>query len=404
MTDTVASLLSADAVRTRARMILEAGRADRLAHFVLHEDRLHACADFVAATIRRNYPTLRVPPHARWRHFVVDGEDRWRAISRKLDVSTEEYARIRIELAIVSVLLDAGAGPRWLWRDPASGKTIARSEGLALASLTAYCDGAFSSDRDHPLRVDAGRLRAMGEGDLVAMFGVTADNPLEGLDGRVALLERLGVAITDREFFPGSGRLGNFYDLLVARSEGAPLAAPAILFAVLEALGPIWPGRLTIDGIDLGDTWRHPAIDVPGPTRGLIPFHKLSQWLTYSLIEPLEEAGIRVTDLDGLTGLAEYRNGGLFIDSSVLVPRDPDLAKRPLAPGDEPIVEWRALTVALLARIAPLVRQRLGTTAAEMPLASILEGGTWAAGRRIAREKRVDGGPPLTIVSDGSVF
>jgi hypothetical protein len=46
----------------------------------------------------------------------------------------------------------------------------------------------------------------------------------------------------------------------------------------------------------------------------------------------------------------------------------------------------------------------LGKTAAEMPLARILEGGTWAAGRRIAKEKRADGGPPLIIASDGTVF
>ena len=77
---------------------------------------------------------------------------------------------------------------------------------------------------------------------------------------------------------------------------------------------------------------------------------------------------------------------------------------RPHEPGAECIVEWRALTVALLDRIAPLVRERLGLDAAAMPLASVLEGGTWAAGRRIAREKRADGSPPIAIISDGSVF
>jgi len=37
-------------------------------------------------------------------------------------------------------------------------------------------------------------------------------------------------------------------------------------------------------------------------------------------------------------------------------------------------------------------------------LARVLEGGTWAAGRRIARERRPDGAPPLAIESDGTVF
>jgi len=68
------------------------------------------------------------------------------------------------------------------------------------------------------------------------------------------------------------------------------------------------------------------------------------------------------------------------------------------------VVGWRSLTVALLDRLAPMVRERLGVSAAEFPLARVLEGGSWAAGRRIARQKRVDGGPPITVISDGTVF
>jgi hypothetical protein len=75
-----------------------------------------------------------------------------------------------------------------------------------------------------------------------------------------------------------------------------------------------------------------------------------------------------------------------------------------LRPSDEPVVEWRALTIALLDRLAPLVRTKLGQSEQAMPLASVLEGGTWAAGRRIARERRAGGTPPITIISDGSVF
>ena len=50
------------------------------------------------------------------------------------------------------------------------------------------------------------------------------------------------------------------------------------------------------------------------------------------------------------------------------------------------------------------VRAELGVTAEAFPLARVLEGGTWAAGRRIAAERREGGGPPLTIDSDGTVF
>jgi hypothetical protein len=187
-------------------------------------------------------------------------------------------------------------------------------------------------------------------------------------------------------------------------TKGNTLPAPAILSELLRHLGPIWPSRLTLGGVPLGDCWQHPAITTDDATSGLVPLHKLSQWLAYSLIEPLQRAGITVTEIDGLTGLAEYRNGGLFIDAGVLTLRDPADATREHAVSSPLVVEWRALTVALLDRLADTIRKRLGLDAVKLPLAKVLEGGTWAAGRAIARERRADGAPPLKIVSDGTVF
>jgi len=173
---------------------------------------------------------------------------------------------------------------------------------------------------------------------------------------------------------------------------------------VLEALGSIWPGRIELDGVNLGDVWRHRAMRTGDATDGLVPFHKLSQWLTYSLVEPLEEAGISVADLDGLTGLAEYRNGGLFIDGGVLRFKDARAVAKSHAVDSELVVEWRALTVALLDRVADTIRTKLKLNAQSLPLAKVLEGGTWAAGRRLAAEKRAGGAPPIRIASDGTVF
>jgi hypothetical protein len=111
-----------------------------------------------------------------------------------------------------------------------------------------------------------------------------------------------------------------------------------------------------------------------------------------------------VTDIDGLTGLAEYRNGGLFVDAGVLSFRDAEAAGQQHEVGSSLVVEWRALTVALLDRVADGLRQRLGLDARSMPLAKILEGGTWAAGRLLARERRADSSPPVKVISDGTVF
>jgi hypothetical protein len=284
------------------------------------------------------------------------------------------------------------------------GSYFARSEGLAVAGQRMFEAGAFSSVAGEPRRVDGGALARLGTDTLAQGFQVSETNPLIGLDGRAALLRRLGERILVRpDLFPGA-RPGGLYDVLAGRAEGRRLAAPAILELLLEALGPMWTGRLTLHGIPLGDCWRHPAIRRDDETDGLVPLHKLSQWLAYSLIEPMMAAGFEVTDIDGLTGLAEYRNGGLFYDVGVLRLDDAGDAMRTHEAADPLVVAWRAMTVALLDRLAPLVRERLGVAAENFPLSCMLEGGTWTAGRRIAAEKREGGGPPFNIISDGTVF
>jgi Protein of unknown function (DUF1688) len=402
------ALLTAAAVRERAHEMLGAGLDGRLPHFRVDLDRLAASADIVAAVIRESYPTLAVPLHARWRHFVVAGRDQWAALAAGAawrDAAAK--ARAAFDLAIVSVLLDAGAGPDWRYRDAATGRMTGRSEGLALASLRIFAAGAFSADPRDPLRVDASRLAALGADSLAAAFQAGNDNPLPGLAGRADLLARLGTAVAANAAMFASAdrpRPGGLFDHLAAAAAGGALPAPRILEALLVGFGPIWPGRIALSGLSLGDTWRHPAIRRRDATDGLVPLHKLSQWLAYSLIEPLEDAGIAVADIDGLTGLAEYRNGGLFVDAGVLALRDGNAASV-AHPVDSPlVVEWRALTVALLDRIAPLVRERLGVRAVEFPLARVLEGGTWAAGRRLAQATRRDGRPPIAVESDGTVF
>lgn len=402
----IAYLRSPAAIRERCGLVFAAAEAGRAPHFALHMDRLPDTARYVARVIRDNYPTLTIPYHARWRHFGVGGRNRWAALASHLaSRSRKEIARIRFDLAVTSVLLDAGAGETWSYCEPATGERFSRSEGLAVASFDMFAAGAFSSDREEPLRADAAALQRFDEVTLASGFQVSADNPLVGLTGRAALLRRLGDALAeDGELFGVQPRIGNLFDYLSGRAGNNALAATEIFNAVLRGFSPIWPGREAIDGVNLGDVWRHSAIRGADRTNGLVPFHKLSQWLCYSLVEPLEDAGIRVTGLDQLTGLPEYRNGGLFIDSFVLVPHRADLLNVRHAVGVEPIVEWRALTVVLLDRIAELVRRELGLAPGNFPLAKILEGGTWSAGRRLARERRPGGASPIILDSDGTVF
>jgi hypothetical protein len=382
-------LLTAAAVRERCAVVFAAAERDETPHFRLHLDRLDDAAALVVEITCRRYPDLRVPFHSRWRHFAAGGVDRAALVPRGADPA--ETARARIDLAIVSVLLDAGAGADWRYREAGTGLVLSRSEGLGVASLRAMQAGLFSTDRANPWRADATALVDLRPGALAAAMQHKHGNELAGFAGRAALLRRLGeVARDNPAVFGAPARLGNLYDYL----HRGPVAAADILRIILHALGPIWPDR------PFGDCGRHHAV----PGDGLVAFHKLSQWLAYSLVEPLVDAGIAVAALDGLTGLAEYRNGGLFLDLGVVEPRDSRLASRVLDPQDEAVVEWRALTVALLDRLAECVRASLGKTAAEFPLACVLEGGSWEAGRTVALARRPDGRPPLTVASDGTLF
>ena len=123
-----------------------------------------------------------------------------------------------------------------------------------------------------------------------------------------------------------------------------------------------------------------------------------------SLVEPLLEAGLVLTDLGSLTPLAEYRNGGLLLDLGVLELRDEGLRRQPHTIDSPVVVEWRALTVALLDPIVAAVGAELGLEPGAVRTSNLLAWATWAAGREVAREARPDGGPPLPLVSDGTVF
>lgn len=388
-------------MRARADAMFGLASADTLPDWRLNMGALPTCADFVAGVVRKNYPTLDVPFHARWRHFVFGDRDLWSEIASQTAWS-DAHARARAEfdLAITSVLLDAGAGATWRYHDDLTDITAARSEGLALASLRLFEWGGFSSEPTDPLRADAEALVRFDATGLADAFQVDARNSLSGLKGRARLLNRLGQTVNAHPHLFAQAdkpRPGGLYDALRARATNGEVSAPVILDVLLDGLGPIWENRPVLNGLALGDCWLLPDL-------GYVPLHKLSQWLAYSLIEPLQRAGLRVKDIDGLTGLAEYRNGGLFIDMGVLSARDGDALVCAHNVGDPLVVTWRSLTIALLDRIAPLVRERLGVSAERFPLARVLEGGTWAAGRELARQKRANAAPPLLIHSDGTVF
>ncbi|MES2634350.1 MAG: URC4/urg3 family protein [Pseudomonadota bacterium] len=405
-----AALRTTAAIRDRSRQLLTRARHGESPWFIVDDGFLGTAASAIVDATRSRYPKLHVPVHSRWRHFEAGGVDR-KAQLDKLMAGMPEGSRAHamIDLTVISVLLDAGAGPDWKYVEPSSGKTFTRSEGLGVASFHAFTAGLFSSDKSRLVQADSQGLRALQTDHLASAFQVSRSNPLVGIEERAILLRRLGEVMAEQpEVFGQDARPGGMFDMLVSPfGHGVPhtadVAAHDILSLLLSSLSDIWPATNAIRTVPLGDCWRHAAARGEGLTDGWVPFHKLSQWLTYSLLEPFEWSGVKVKGVDALTALPEYRNGGLMIDSNLVQLRDPQAAAEIWQTGDEIIVEWRALTVALMDELAHAVREQLRLNESQMPLARVLEGGSWAAGREMAQRLR-GGLPPLQVATDGTVF
>ena len=425
----ISYLRSLGSIRVTARQMLADARRGASRNFRVHDDKIHAAAQFVAQVTLEQYPTLDIPFHSRWRHFEIPGVvsetgsaampgvlpaprnlayeilgDPPHAPEADADARRAWLTRAW-DLAMVSVLLDAGAGDVWTYNDEATGRTFRRSEGLGMASLRMFQREMFSSDpATDPLRADALRLSQLDPAELGAGFQITAQNPMAGLEGRAQLLRSFG----EKLLFPDGGmgalaRPGDLVSVALGAATDGGVSIPALVGELLNRFSSMWPGRAAVDGAAMGDVWAFPGAGTGSPAPGFVPFHKLTQWLTYSLAEPLVATGIAIIGLSELTGLPEYRNGGLLIDSGILELTDPAATTAAHAPDSALIVEWRALTVALLDEIADEVRIQLQRPGLE--LAKILQGGTWTAGRRLAAEKRgVLAPPPLKIDSDGTVF
>ncbi len=393
-------LLSTEAVRERSARIFELSVRGKT-HFKIDIEKLDPLAELVAENTRKNYPSLKVPLHSRWKHFQVGGIDRNRVFETRLSTelkSDVEKSKARVDLTVLSVLLDAGAGTQWKYNDKESGLSVGRSEGLALASRELFLSGILAENPDQPLEVNASRLSSLSPDKLKTSFQLSPENTPVGLEGRIQLLQNLGRIIAE-------AKVNRISDLLFSEkdfSKESKINFKEILYRLHTRLGRIWPGRLSINGQNLGDCWIYGPLG--GGIEGLVPFHKLPQWLSLSLAYPFEMLGHELKDASYLTGLPEYRNGGLFIDGGVLVLRNSKLLAITHAVESDFVVEWRALTVGLLDLIAPKVRKALNKSLEEFPLGSVLEGGTWSTGRMLAKNMRPSGASPIQIRSDGTVF
>lgn len=393
MNERTAWLLTPKAIRERCGA-LHKRNCEGQGKLSVHPEKWDEVVEFTLETIRENYPTLKIPFHSRLGHFRASNINRLNWLDEFLEApAAVDRAKVLVDLIVPSVLLDAGAGDHWKYFEERSALPFARSEGLGVASFHMFLAGDFSSKGE--LQADGAGLLSLTRQQLEKGFQVTSENPLTGLEGRLSLLHGLGRALGDE------GRPGDMVDdfLKEGRVNGLD-----VLSTVLKRLGSIWPSRLSLDGVPLGDTWSHPALGEAGSFESLVPFHKLSQWLSYSILDAMENCGFEVYGVEELTGLPEYRNGGLFLDLGLLQAVDKNDLTRGVGADDLFTIEWRASTVMLLDELAARIQKALNKTPQDFPLAKVLEGGSWWAGRKIAAKKRTGGIPPIKIISDGTVF
>ncbi|ODQ44214.1 hypothetical protein PICMEDRAFT_74820 [Pichia membranifaciens NRRL Y-2026] len=429
----IAYLYSIRSVRETNSSTVALIENNKLLNFEVDLGKMEEVVDFVVETIRGTFPTnaalLEIPVHGRWQHFGKGNTSRLpdlieKVFRQELGLDDEEVCRKLIDLFVVSVLLDAGAGNEWKFTEPGTGMAISRSEGIAVASLYMFQGGVFAAAAGggDPYVVQGSRLASLGAEELAAGLQVSQEqNPMSGFDGRLRLLNRLGEVLSSNKELFHSGRPGDLVDYLKARSSGSgsgkAVELEVLWDALMQGLLPVWPteGRTKIDGYVVGDAW--PLQNKAG---GIVTFHKLTQWLTYSLFKPLTEyGGFSILHAECMTGLPEYRNGGLFVDLGVLALK-PAAHARGLAlaaqhdllplpafrPDDDAIVEWRSCTVCLLDMLLPLVNAKMAVagTKYELTLPQLIEAGSWKSGRLAAAARRPSGGPPIELVADGTVF
>ncbi|EEA22010.1 hypothetical protein TMatcc_008565 [Talaromyces marneffei ATCC 18224] len=426
-------ILSLKAVREQAHKVLELAEQGKLTHFNYHHEKLSVAADYVIELIQRDFGPDKynlIPPHGRWQHFEVGGLPRIESLLSQWEgkgYDNVERVRGLVDLFFVSVLLDAGAGDVWKFQEPGSEQTYNRSEGIANASLHMFLNGDFASEGSSRKDiVEAAALRLPHAEKFYRGFQIQKTNPLLAVDKRMELLRRLGDSLLNfPEIFGANGRPGHLVDYLLSKASGSGEIDYIELWSVLQkVLIPIWPSdRTHVDGHAVGDAWPLTCLakssdpNTSNKTSAIQPFHKLTQWLAYSLMVPFTRLlDITWVNPDQGTGLAEYRNGGLFVDMGVLTLKEESLARGLqgssnddglpcFGASDDEIVEWRALTVALLDKLHDIIKSSPRFNGVQLTLPQVLEAGSWKAGRELAAEKRpLTKSSPIIILGDGTLF
>ncbi|KAI8092103.1 hypothetical protein BDF21DRAFT_377193 [Thamnidium elegans] len=430
-------LLSLRAVRERCFKVQEAAVKSKLNHFDIDESKLQDMAQFIISFIKRDYDDpSQIPAYGRWRHFDVGGKPRLQTLINSwsnIGTDATEQTRRVLDLLVIAVLLDIDPGQNnWSFREKISNRVYKRREGIAVAILEMFNSGLFSVNPNQPHRVDAEALSNLTMDKLLTGFQTES---MSGLEQRIELLKHLAKTLQDRpDYFGGElghiPRPGNMMDYLLShpttiKTRKGPLIHLETLWPVVYEIGELWTvsQEKTRGGtLGLGDVWPCPSLG----ENQFVPFHKLSQWLVYSLIEPMEKLmGAIIEGTEQLTPLPDYSNGGLLIDTGFLTLKKTDYERgitnyrqNSLLPGqpkiemiptfemsDPVVIEWRALTIAYLDLVAERVRSTMKLSKKTLSLTQLIEGGIVSAGKELAEISRPNTQqPPILIKNERGVI
>lgn len=396
-------------IRDRAHRVLQSAEDGKLRHVSVDLARLDAARALVMAAIEAAYPDMQIPPYGLWRDLEAGGIDRWGALAgaRGFEGPMEMLASAA-DLAIVASIMRTRHPVGWVFQETTTGETAQGKQAAALAAFAMFAAGSFSADPMDPFRVDAQALIRMDRQEIAQGLQWDLEADAEFIAALQDHLKRFGEAMALRPDLFATGMTTRPGLLATRLAEAASeageegVAAPDLIDDLLSALAPVWQGGAFAKDVGLGDCFSlSSAMDALPDT--IMPFQLPAQDIVYSLVEPLAWAGFALDGLDLLTAPGDLEHVALFARTGVLTV-DAGTTGLDETQAQDRAIEVRAVTMALVDRLADQIRQDLDVTGDHLPLTCILEGGTHRAGKKILCETPPENAGLGTVLNPGNVF
>jgi len=258
--------------------------------------------------------------------------------------------------------------------------------GDELADLVySFAAGAWTANSRDSAVLDAPGIRRALAGDGSIALPASVAELLADADRRQRLEQLARGLERQPDRFGVDGRFGELLTQLVTArplaGEPAPPVGPAgssglraqtVVDGLAPLIDPIVASTVRIGGRQMGDVWRHPLAWAEDRSRELVPFHALLLALTLDLVEPLQEAGQPLVDLDQLPVPATRALASDVLRLGLVRTRHAAIARLRHPPGSDIVVELRALSVALADRLVDRLRAELNRTVHDLPVARLI--------------------------------